>query len=251
VSSRPSAPQITVISAVWHQQKHKLDLLRGHMDNLARQSVPVRPIYVFDNGDVPPDWLAGTKISVSDPMGLYEAWNLALAATRTPFVANLNVDDRFSTDGLERMAGTLQSNPNAFLVGGDWVVCHTQEETDAVGPARGVADVPVIASWPPGPETGRRLGIGDGRNMGSMGPACLWRMEAHMALPRYPYRFADGTPIRIIGDLLWWQLLQNRLGKQLARVPLVVGHYRTWPDSQAEFRHPKEAEMAKREISLL
>jgi len=242
---------ITVIAAVWHQQRDKLLLLRGHMENLARQSVPVVPIYVFDNGDTPPDWLEGIKLCSSVPMTLYEAWNLALAATRTPLVANLNLDDRLAHDGLEKMAARLEQDPEAFLVGGDWLVCHTQAETDAIGAAQSLTGVPVVSSWPPGPEAGRRLGIGDGVNKVSMGPACLWRMAAHMVLPRYPYRFADGSPIRIIGDLIWWRLLEHRLGKRLARVPLIVGHYRSWPSEQAEFRYSQADELAKAEIALI
>jgi hypothetical protein len=244
-------PLVTVIVAVWHRQRDKHELLRGHMDNLARQTVPVAPIYVFDNGDDPPGWLRGQKISASTPLTLYEAWNLALAATRTPLVANLNLDDRFAVDALGGLTAVLQEDPDAVLVGGDWIVCHSQEETDAVGVVRAVDGVARIGAWPPGPERGRRLGTGDDAKHVSMGPACLWRMDAHLTLPRYPYRFADGTPIRVIGDSIWWQLLGTRLGKRLVRVPYVIGHYRTWPESQAEFRYSAADERAKSDVSLL
>jgi len=221
------------------------------MENLERQSLPVAAIYVFDGGDVAPEWLHGHKICASSPLTMYEAWNLALAATRTPLVANLNLDDRFATDALARMTTALQGDPQASLVGGDWVVCHTQEETDAVGATRELTGIPMFSFWPPpATERGSRLGIGDGRNLGTMGPGCLWRMDVHMKFPRYPYRFGDGTPIRVIGDFIWCKLLADS-GRRLLRVPLIVGHYRTWPEVQAEFRFSKEAEHAQTQISLL
>jgi hypothetical protein len=244
-------PQITVITAVWHRQRDKLELLRSHMANLAAQTVPVRPVYVFDAGDSAPEWLAGLKICASEELTVYQAWNLGLTATQTPFVANLNLDDRFAPDGLATMAAALRSDPEAFLVGGDWLVCHTQEETDAVTPVHDARSVPLITSWPPGPETGRRLGSGGDRPQGTMGPACLWRMQAHLHAPRYPYRFTDGTLIRVIGDLVWWQLISIHMKKRLVRLPLVVGHYRTWPDEQAEFRFSAMEEHNKPNISLL
>jgi hypothetical protein len=249
--STPGHPLVTVISAVWHRQRDKLDLLRGHMRNLAAQTVPVLPIYVFDGGDSAPDWLTGLKICVSERLTIYEAWNLALAATRTPFVANLNLDDRFAPDALARMVAALDQDPEAYLVGGDWLICHTETETDAVVPMRDAPSIPAISRWPPGPEGGHRLGSGGDTSQGTMGPACLWRMAAHLQVPRYPYRFADGTPIRVIADSVWWNLIRNHMKKRLVRLPFVIGHYRTWPEEQAEFRHSATEEHGKQQISLL
>ena len=61
-------PIATVITAVWHQQADKESLLKGHMENLRRQSAPYRAIYAFDASDTPPSWLEGMKILVSDPL---------------------------------------------------------------------------------------------------------------------------------------------------------------------------------------
>jgi hypothetical protein len=76
-------------------------------------------------------------------------------------------------------------------------------------------------------------------------------MAAHLQVPRYPYRFADGTLIRVIADALWWDLIRNHLGKRLLRLPLVIGHYRTWPGEQAEFRYSAADEHSNRQVSLL
>ena len=76
------------------------------------------------------------------------------------------------------------------------------------------------------------------------GPATLWRMAAHVGYPRYPYRFGDGSLIRVIGDAVWWKLLESSR-RPLLRLPLIIGHYRSNPSSQAEFRTPAAAEFEK------
>jgi hypothetical protein len=49
----------SLICAFWHGDPNKNELLRGHAAAVARQSVPVVPIYVFDNGvEIPPMLLA-------------------------------------------------------------------------------------------------------------------------------------------------------------------------------------------------
>ena len=102
------------------------------MENLRRQSAPYRAIYVFDAKDTPPSWLEGTTISVSDPLTLYQAWNIALANVTTPLVMNLNVDDRLAPDAIRIMAEAFDGDPDIFLVGGDWKVCFDEAETDDV-----------------------------------------------------------------------------------------------------------------------
>ena len=57
---------VTVISAVWSGQRDKEALLRGHMENLDRQTQPHQRIYVFDQGDTPPDWLRGMAVTVRE-----------------------------------------------------------------------------------------------------------------------------------------------------------------------------------------
>jgi hypothetical protein len=243
-------PIVTVICAVWHQQQDKESLLRGHMENLRRQTFPPRVIYVFDSGDPPPPWLTGTKITVSDALTLYQAWNIALANVMTPLVMNLNVDDRLAPDAIETMAKAFEKDADVFLVGGDWKVCFGEAETDAVRPVYPQQDLPFHPEWPPLPGRTTRLGSGDGAR-GTHGPACMWRLEAHRRMPRYPYRFADGSFIRIIGDALWWHAIEHFMGKKILRLPLIIGNYRSVPSSQAEFRYSAAEEHEKQDISLL
>ena len=235
--------QVTVICAVWCRQKDKEALLRGHMANLQQQSVPCAVIYVFDEGDACPGWLTGTKISVASPLTIYQAWNVALSLVQTPFVMNLNLDDRLAPNGVEMLQNALEDDDEAVLAAGDWRICFNAEDTDAVRFAYGIEEEPCPPDWPPVAGVRARFGSGDGLR-GAYGPATLWRMSAHVGMPRYPYRFADGSLIRVIGDAVWWKLLENSRRK-LLRLPLIIGHYRSDPASQAEFRTPADGEFEK------
>lgn len=235
---------VTVICAVWARQKNKEALLRGHMANLAQQSVPHEVIYVFDEGDTAPDWLRGTKLSAASPLTIYQAWNVALSLVQTSYAMNLNLDDRLAPNGIELLQDVLDADPAAVLAGGDWRVCYTQEDTDRVTDAYDMNDEPFEPSWPPAAGTRTRLGSGDARR-GSYGPATLWRMSAHVGLPRFPYRFADGSLIRTIADAVWWKLLAKNPTHKLVRLPLIVGNYFSDPSSQAEFRSPADVECEK------
>ena len=128
---------VTVICAVWHRQEDKETLLRGHLRNIEAARA-ARVIYVFDGGDRPPEWLQGPRVSsvsVNEPLSIYQAWNIALSMVTTALVMNLNVDDRLAPDAIDRMGAPLDADPEVFLVGGDWRICFTEAETDAVVPA--------------------------------------------------------------------------------------------------------------------
>jgi len=236
---------VTVISAVWSGQRDKEALLRGHMENLDRQTQPHQRIYVFDQGDTPPDWLRGMAVTVREPLSLYQAWNVALSLVQTTFAMNLNLDDRLMVDGVELLQAKAESDPAIHLVGGDWKITPSAEATDATERAYPLDALPHTMVWPPDPNVACRIGSGDGRNTRSFGPACLWRMAAHFGLPRYPYRFTDGSLIKVIGDAVFWQLLAQNPDRKLERVPMVIGHYRTWVSNQAEFRHSGSDEHEK------
>ena len=235
------AARTTVICAVWNQDPLRHSLLAGHQHNLDAQTVPVNRIYVLDAGDQPPAGLRGTVVSVSDSLTIYQAWNVALSLVSTPYVMNLNLDDRLAPDAVSRLEAVLDAQEKVGIVGGDWRICYTQESTDQVQPCSPVTEVPYSPDWPPVVGTITRLGSGDGIR-GTLGPACLWRLAAHVQAPRYPWRFSDGRLIKTIGDVLWWQLVQRRVGMAAGRVPLVIGNYFSHPDAQAEFRNPSDSE---------
>jgi hypothetical protein len=230
----PILASATVICAVWHQDPARWDLLRGHAANLARQTVPIERIYVFDGEDEPPSWLPGRKIAVRDSLSIYQAWNVALSLVHTPLVMNLNLDDRLAPDAIATLYGAMARNA-ASLAGGDWKICYTQADTDAVAPSYPAERLPCIEAWPPPAGTPTRLGSGTGAR-GTFGPAVLWRLDAHIGAPRYPWRLADGSLLRIAGDAVWWSLMQDHLRKKVLRVPMIIGHYHSHPATQAEFR---------------
>jgi ADP-heptose:LPS heptosyltransferase len=235
------SPRTTVFCAVWHKDSRRLERLRGHQACLDAQTVPVDRVYVFDGGDPPPDWVKGKVVTAREPLGLYEAWNVALPFVRTPYLMNLNLDDRLNPDAVARYQAVLDAG--ADLVGGDWRICFSQEETDAVEPCTASATVPFFPEWPPVPGRTVRLGSGTGQR-GTYGPACAWRLALHAQLARYPWKFGDGSPVRVIGDAIWWGLL-GKLNKRLERLPLIVGRYLSDPAGQAEFRNPGDDEHRK------
>ncbi len=227
-------PRTTVICSVWHGDPNRWELLRGHQENLQALHAPVDAVYVFDGGDQPPTWLLGKSVSVKQPLTMYQAWNVALAMVETPLVMNLNLDDRLAPDAVGLLEVAMLRE-KAAAVGGDWNIRYTQAETDAVEPSCAAETLPFDPAWPPAAGTRTRLGSGTGHR-GTLGPAVMWRMNAHLRVPRYPYRMEDGTLLRKAGDLAWWSLLGNALGEKLARVPRIIGNYYSHPSEQAEFR---------------
>lgn len=228
----------TLICAVWHGDAERAELLAGHAANLSRQTVPVEMVYVFDGRDEVPDSVPGHKLVAHENLSIYQAWNVGLSLVETPFVMNLNLDDRLAPDAVQQLEAALTRN-GAALVGGDWKICYSQEETDAVEPCYPTDRLPFVTGWPPSSGTRTRLGSGTGER-GTFGPATLWRMDAHVGAPRYPWRFPDGTVIKVIGDVVWWSVIANHLKRGLTRVPLVIGNYHSRPGSQAEFRGPQD-----------
>ena len=229
----------SVICAVWHGDQDRRALLSGHAANLAAQSVPVDPVYVFDAADSPPAEVAGRHVVVHEALSIYQAWNVALALVASPFVMNLNLDDRLAPDAVERLETALLSE-DAALAAGDWQVCYSQQETDAVQRCFPAEQLPYVKDWPPRRGTRTRLGT-DMR--ATLGPATLWRMDAHIGAPRYPWRLADGSSLRVAGDVAWWQLLSRHLQKKVVRLPQIIGNYHSHPGGQAEFRGGDRAEL--------
>jgi FkbM family methyltransferase len=244
----PAMPATSVLCAVWHEDPQRWDLLRTHAANLARQSVPVEPIYVFDGTDEPPDWLAGRKVAVRESTTIYQAWNVGLSLVSTPFVMNLNLDDRLAPDAVATLQSIL-AREQAAMVGGDWKICYSQAETDAVEPCYPADRLPYVDEWPPPTGTRTRLGSGTG-SRGTFGPAVMWRLDSHIGAPRYPWRLADGTMLRIAGDSAWWSIMADHLRKKIVRVSLVIGNYHSHPAAQAEFRSDVDEVQLSQQVGL-
>jgi hypothetical protein len=244
------APATTVFCAAWSGDPDRHALLERHYENLCRQSVPVEIVYVFDSGDAPPRDLPVRKISSSEPLTIYEAWNLALASCQTTYVMNLNLDDRLCADAVERLEEQARRD-DAALVGGDWRICYSQEDTDRPGLCVPAGTLDFDPRWPPPTGLATRLGSGTGQR-GTYGPATLWRLDCHVGMPRYPYRTVQGTKIRSISDSLWWDMVIRLLKRKASRLPWIIGNYHSHPQTQAEFRVASEHDLLAREtVSLV
>jgi len=160
---------------------------------------------------------------------------------------NLNLDDRLCSNAVETMEAALDAG--ADLVGGDWKVCYSQEDTDATGATYSANTLPFDPTWPPKKGTLTRLGSGIAgtKHRGTYGPATAWKYNLHKRIGSYPNVFADGSLITIIGDGLWWQLIQRTPDTVTRRLPQVLGHYHSAPASQAEFRTDIRCEYEKAE----
>ena len=138
----------------------------------------------------------------------------------------------------------MESDPNSGLVGGDWKICYTQADTDAVEPCRPCTDMPFIPDWPPVTNSVTRLGSGDGKR-GTLGPAVMWRMENHIGAPRYPWKFENGDRIKVVADVVWWTIVTQQLKRRAYRLPFIVGNYHSHPTTQAEFRDKDFSELKR------
>ena len=244
------SPKTTVICAVWHKDEQRKELVEQHFDNLRSQSVPVEVVYVFDNRDLPPKAVEKSSVVVGAPLTIYEAWNVALSMVRTPYVANLNLDDRFCLDAIELLENSIEALSGDF-VGGDWRVLFDQASVNSVGKCDHTSALPFKPEWPPDPGVPVRLGSGTGER-GTYGPATLWKMDCHASFPRYPYRMDDNYLIKSAGDAIWWDLLIRYGKKKALRVDSLIGHYLSNPAHQAEFRVKDELTvLGQRKLSML
>lgn len=237
----PPLPRTSVFCALWHKDPKRWELAKGHQACLDAQTVPVDRVYVLDGGDEAPEWLKGTILRFDQPLGIYEAWAKAQEAIETPYLMNLNLDDRLNPEAVAIFEKALDAGMD--LVGGDWEICFSQGETDRIGPIRRAGEVPFEPAWPPAPGRSVRLGSGTGER-GTLGPSTAWRRALHQELGPYPRAFSDGSPVRVIGDSLWWRRVQGA-GKKVLRLPYLVGRYHSHPGDQAEFRNPAAAEEEK------
>lgn len=222
---------VTVFCAVWHRQNNKHELLKSHYINLRQQSVGVRIVYIFDNGDTPPEWLDADCYVFSHSLSIYEAWSAAVALSNSAFLMNLNMDDRLASNAVELLVGAACAS-SAALVGGEWLICFDQSHLDDPFKAPILTASEFVPDWPPRPRERLRLGSSTGER-GTFGPATLWNSKALGKY--YPSYFADGSIIKSIGDAVFWDMLQKKK-LRCTRLSLLIGKYYSSPSDQAEFR---------------
>ncbi|MFS4581939.1 glycosyltransferase family 2 protein [Phaeobacter sp. C3_T13_0] len=230
----------TVFCAVWHKQPNKIELLRSHWENLKAQSIPVEACYIFDNGDEAPDWLDAPWHSFDEPLTIYEAWSAATALARTKYIMNLNMDDRLATNAVQALVSTAEAT-QSVLVGGEWLINFDESHLEQSFTVDDLWNTCFSVEWPPKAKPGLRLGSGTGER-GTYGPATLWSLE--QVGQWYPSYFGNQTPIKSIGDAIFWQVLAQKKRK-FTRIPMVIGRYYSDQKSQAEFRPHQDNEFLR------
>jgi len=231
----------TIFSFVKHSKQNIEISLKGHQDNLDKLTSPIECVYVFDGGMSAPGWLKGKILETNISLNVYEAWNLAISAVRTPFIMNLNLGDRLNADSIEVLEEAL--NSGLELVGGDWKICYSQEDADDTDHCHSARDLPFLETGLSVAGTATRLGSGTGERQ-TFGPSCLWRIELHQHLPRYPYRFADTSYIEEVGDVIFWAHLQKK-GCRLGRIPTIIGNCNAHIEGFADSRLRSDEELQK------
>src|SRR5690606_25775729 len=99
----------------------------------------------------------GTVVVAAQPLTIYQAWNVATQVATTELVMNLNLDDRLAPDAVALLEDAMTAN-SAALAGGDWRICYSQEETDAVCESVLSRTLPFRPEWPPVTGAETRLG---------------------------------------------------------------------------------------------
>lgn len=242
----------TVICAIYKKDRNRYDLLKGHMKNLDSQTVAAARVYVFEDNDQPPEWLVGEHIVLSRCCTIYEAWNLALSMVRTPYIMNLNLDDRLNTDAIEKLQQALDRDPKIKIACGEWLVTFNQHDTDQVVTCFEGSQIQEAESWPPVSDSIKvKLWYPKDR-IGSLGPATMWRAESLIDFPRYPYRTTTGSLLEVDGDRALWLAMNTSYGKDaIRRLPLIIGNYHSHPGEQAEFRGKTDPAELRLEFATL
>jgi glycosyltransferase involved in cell wall biosynthesis len=146
-----------------------------------------------------------TIITSKERINVYEAWNKAIETATTPYVINLNTDDRLYPTGLLTYLAYAKVNPEADIFYGSCVVCGDMNHQNITG----------IFQWPEySHETLLRMCIG--------GPFPMVRrdslLEDGLFNPEYT----------ISGDYEMW-LRMSKAGRKFCKVVETVGSYYSNP----------------------
>ncbi|HEX9191001.1 MAG TPA: glycosyltransferase [Candidatus Deferrimicrobiaceae bacterium] len=128
--------------------------IRGAMEDLVAQTIfPRIEVIVIDSaspeaeGEIVgeyarrfPENVFYHRIPRREP--LYASWNRAIRMARGKYLTSANADDRHSPEAFERLAGALDTDPEAAVAYGDYA--ETNLENDTIGPRHAGRAVPGI-----------------------------------------------------------------------------------------------------------
>jgi glycosyltransferase involved in cell wall biosynthesis len=153
-SDRPAEPALAVVMPVLNAA----DTIADAMDSLADQADTVEAV-IADGGSTDgtvsiAERYPFARVLTAPGSSIYEALNLAVAATRAPVVAWLNADDRFLPGGLAAACAVLAAQPAVDIVRGRPIFLrgdeHGWQEHDRRIEARteGALSLPLITRGP-------------------------------------------------------------------------------------------------------
>jgi len=204
-------PKISVLVAT----KNSSGLIRGCLDSLLKQTIIKNAeIIIIDGNPGGKDQLITSKYQKIYPnieyipqnkSGLYNAWNIEIAASKSKYLTNLNTDDRLSQNALEMMAETLDKNPGVAVVYGDSYVTKKANETFKKNSSQGKRLHNPAYSH-------KKLLISC-----ILGPHPMWRRELHNTLGYFDESY------KLIGDYEFWLRVAEKY--KMLRTPKIIGLY--------------------------
>ena len=192
------------------------DYIQGRLENLVSQTEKVDIIAVAQKGSIEAGICARLPqveiIQTNDIPGVYEAWNIGIKASNTPYVTNANCDDRLAPHALKKMADILDKETTYGVVYPD------------------VSIVEEIGGNPIGEYRWKEGGLDKLIKACFLGPMPMWRVRLHKQ-----FGYFDET-YKSAGDYEFWMRLASK-GVKFYHVREPLGSYLKRQNS-VEHREP-------------
>ena len=180
------------------------DYIQGRLENLVSQTEKVDIIAVAQKGSIEAGICARFPqveiIQTNDIPGVYEAWNIGIKASNTPYVTNANCDDRLAPHALKKMADILDKETTYGVVYPD------------------VSIVEEIGGNPIGEYRWKEGGLDKLIKACFLGPMPMWRVRLHKQ-----FGYFDET-YKSAGDYEFWMRLASK-GVKFYHVREPLGSY--------------------------
>lgn len=178
--------RVTAIVSAYYADEY----IEGRIENLLEQTEKVDIVAVAQKGSKEAEILARypqvVTILTDDIPGVYEAWNIAIKASNTPYITNANSDDRLAPHALKKMADILDKESTYSLVYPD------------------VAIVEEIGGNPVGEYRWNEGGLKDLIKGCFVGPMPMWKASLHKRFGYFDESYKSA------GDYEFWMRLMSK-----------------------------------------
>jgi GT2 family glycosyltransferase len=127
---------VSVVIPTWNG----LDMLRGALASLERQTFTDFSVVVVDNGSrdgtvehLAREWPGAAVVALPENVGFAPAVNAGIGAGRAPLVALINNDLELDPAWLDAMVGALGDHPGAGSASGRMLAFHQRDRLDDAG----------------------------------------------------------------------------------------------------------------------